>query len=303
MKSDNNILFSIVIPAYNYGHVLVRAVKSAFMQEGDDYEVIVIDDGSTDTTPAVVEELALQYPYRFRSIRQQNQGPAATRNRGIAEALGDYLIFLDADDCLLPDALEKFRQFLDAKGHFAMIFAGHRSIHTDGRIKVHPAKSIGNDRMKNFLGYIRKDFGISNGATIMAREVFSKIRYPEHLRNSEDIPVFAQILACYNCSSFPEPVLDVFKHDDSLRNNIALILRTGTQVVDILFDPEILPPDFMGFRDEMYARQCLSLFRSLYLGGEYVAARDHFHRAARVSPGVVWQWSYLSKYLRSYLKG
>ncbi|WP_306533204.1 glycosyltransferase family 2 protein [Geobacter sp.] len=302
MKS-NDILFSIIIPAYNYGHMLARAVESALSQEGDDYEVIVIDDGSTDDTPAVVEMLVERFPQRLRTIRQQNQGPAAVRNRGVAESLGEYLIFLDADDRLLPDALTKFRNFLVNSGQFGMVFAGHRSIHPDGRIKVHRAKSIGNDRMKNFLGYIRKDFGISNGATIMAREVLSKIRYPEHLRNSEDIPVFAQVLACCNCTSFPDPVVDIFKHDDSLRNNISLIMKTGAQVVDCLFDPKVLPTNFMKFRDEMYARQCLSLFRSLYLVGQYATARSHFHQAARVSPGVIWQWSFVSKYLRSYFRG
>ncbi len=302
MKTDT-ILFSIVIPAYNYGHVLARAVESALLQEGDDYEVIVIDDGSTDDTPAVVAKLVERFPQRFRTIRQHNQGAAAARNRGVSEGRGEYLLFLDADDRLLPDALKMFRHFLSSNGQCGMVIAGHRSIHPDGRIKVHPAKVIGNDRLKNFLGYVRKEFGISNGATIMARDVFSKIRYPEHLRNSEDISVFAQILACYPCGSFPDPVLDIFKHDDSLRNNISLIMKTGTQVVDILFDPEVIPPDFMELRDEVYARQCLSLFRSLYLAGEYAAARDRFHQAARVSPGVVWQWSFVSKYLRSYLKG
>lgn len=301
MNTDT-ILFSIVIPAYNYGHVLARAVESALLQDGDDYEVIVIDDGSTDDTPAVVSMLAVRFPQRLRTIRQHNQGAAAVRNRGVEEARGEYLVFLDADDRLLPDALRKFRHFLADNGQFGMVFAGHRSIHPDGRIKVHPAKAIGNDRLKNFLGYIRKDFGISNGATIMARDVFTKIRYPEQLRNSEDIPVFAQVLACYPCGSFPDPVLDIFKHDDSLRNNTSLIMKTGTQLVDILFDPDVLPSDFMKFRDEMYARQSLSLFRSLYLAGRYAEARSHFHRAVRVSSGVILQWSFLSKYLRSFLK-
>ncbi len=294
--------FSIIIPAYNYGHLLPRAVESALRQEGDDFEVVIIDDGSKDDTPAIGTRFVAEHPGLVRFIRQQNQGLAAVRNRGVEESRGEYLIFLDADDRLLEGALQKFRDYLAENGSKQMVIGGHVSLHPDGRKKVHPAKPLSTSRAENFRRYIRRRFGISNGATIMAREIFELIRYPEHIRNSEDIPVFAQVLALFDCGSFPDPVLEIYKHEDSLRNNIELIMRTGTDIINILFDPQVLPAEYMHLREEMYGRQCLSLFRSLTLAGRQSEARRFYLKGIAARPALVFEWSYLRKFLRSLVK-
>ena len=81
--------FSIVIPAYNYAHVIERALASAVAQEYAPFEVIVINDGSTDDTPAVLAALADRLPGPFRVIDQANAGLAAVRNRGLQESRHD----------------------------------------------------------------------------------------------------------------------------------------------------------------------------------------------------------------------
>jgi hypothetical protein len=297
------MLFSNVIPAYNYAHLLPRAIESALAQPGADYEILVVDDGSTDATPEVVAELQRRHPHRFMYLRQENRGPAAARNLGVRETRGEYLLFLDADDRLLPDALGCFRQFLTGSTRWGMVCAGHRSIHPDGRLRNHPAKELSLDRRQNFCRYIRKEFGISNGATIMARWVFERIQYPQQVRSSEDIPVFAQVLALFDCAALAEPVLEVHKHDDSLRHNLPLILEAGTGIVDILFDPAILPAEFMGFRREFEARQHLSLFRSLYLARRYPQARQEYLEGIRLCPSLLFDLSHLRKFLRTVGRG
>src|SRR3712207_4601210 len=94
-------LVSIVIPCYNQAHFLGEAIESVLAQTYPHFEVVVVDDGSTDNTEAV----AARYP-GVRCIRQENQGLAAARNTGIRRSNGSYLVFLDADDRLLPNALE-----------------------------------------------------------------------------------------------------------------------------------------------------------------------------------------------------
>ncbi|MDX9710684.1 MAG: glycosyltransferase family 2 protein [Trichloromonas sp.] len=296
------MLFSVVIPAYNYASFLPRAIDSVLAQPGGDFEIIVADDGSTDATPAIGTRYRQEYPERVRYLRQENGGPAKARNRGIEEARGDFLIFLDADDRLLPDALARFRPWAQEK-RWGMVCAGHQSRHADGKVRLHSPPPLSEDRLSNFSAYLRREFGISNGATLVARRVFDVIRYPETLRNSEDIPVFAQTLALFDCRSFPEPVLEVFKHDDSLRHNIDLVMQAGAELAEILFDGQLLPPRFLALRGEFEARNALSLFRSLHLAGRYAEARLWFHQAARRSPRLLWKWSYLSKYLRGYFKG
>lgn len=91
---------SIIIPAYNAEAYLQRCLDSIFSQEYRDFEVIVIDDGSTDGTPTLLE----RYPL-VKIIRQENQGMSTARNRGIDEAKGEYILFVDSDDLLTENAL------------------------------------------------------------------------------------------------------------------------------------------------------------------------------------------------------
>lgn len=96
-------LVSCTVPVYNGERFLRDAVNSILAQSHKALEVIIVDDGSTDGTPAVARSFSEQVRY----VRQDNAGPAAARNRGIAEARGRFLAFLDADDLWLPEKLAR----------------------------------------------------------------------------------------------------------------------------------------------------------------------------------------------------
>ncbi|KAA3295386.1 glycosyltransferase family 2 protein [Akkermansia sp. BIOML-A6] len=102
--------FSIVIPAYNVELYLQETLDSVYAQTFDKYEIIVVDDGSTDGTP---EMLARQNDPRLRVIRQQNAGVSAARNTGIAAAQGTFIAFLDGDDIWAPWHLEHACHFFE----------------------------------------------------------------------------------------------------------------------------------------------------------------------------------------------
>ena len=102
---------SVIIPTYNSAEFLGQAIDSVLEQTFLDFEIIIVDDGSTDRTP----EVAAQYSDHITYIRQPNGGNAAARNRGLAEARGRWLCFLDADDLWEPRKLE--RQLLDLLRH------------------------------------------------------------------------------------------------------------------------------------------------------------------------------------------
>lgn len=106
MRTKMIPIISVIIPTYNYGHFVSEAIDSVLAQTYPHHEIIVVDDGSTDNTAEVV----CRYP-ETRYVKQRNQGLAAARNRGIQESRGDYLVFLDADDHLLPN---HFQTCLDA---------------------------------------------------------------------------------------------------------------------------------------------------------------------------------------------
>src|ERR1700742_4118116 len=91
-------LFSVIIPTYNRCAFIGRALDSVLSQEGCDLEVIVVDDGSTDGTP----EMLGRYDRQIQILKQSNKGPGAARNRGLQEASGEYVAFLDSDDLWFP---------------------------------------------------------------------------------------------------------------------------------------------------------------------------------------------------------
>ncbi|WP_141588216.1 glycosyltransferase family A protein [Myxococcus sp. AB056] len=104
--------FSVIIPTYNRARLLEAALASVFAQEERDFEVLVVDDGSTDDT---LETLA-RHGERVRVLSQRNAGPGAARNLGIQAARGTYVAFLDSDDVWFPWTLATYRQVLEAEG-------------------------------------------------------------------------------------------------------------------------------------------------------------------------------------------
>ena len=163
--------FSIVIPAYNYAHFLRRAVTSACTQDGADVEVLVVDDGSTDDTPAVMDKLSAEFGERLTYHRQPNQGPAAARAKGLALARHDWLVFLDADDELLPGALRVFADLIAAHPRSRVAIAGHLARHGERERRVAPGP-VSDSRRANFAAYLDKQLSLSNGACALHRSVF-----------------------------------------------------------------------------------------------------------------------------------
>lgn len=103
---ESNPLVSVIVPAYNAAEHIADCLYSISNQNLEDFEAIIIDDGSTDATASIVEKIAAKDP-RFRIIRQLNRGVSHARNVGIDNARGKYLTFVDADDALRPKALKR----------------------------------------------------------------------------------------------------------------------------------------------------------------------------------------------------
>ncbi len=116
---------SIVIPCYNHGEFLMETLDSVQAQTFGDYEIIIVNDGSTD--PLTIELLHKLDRPKTKVIHTGNQGVSAARNRAIAEALGDYILPLDADDKIAPTYLEKAAAVLDSRPEVGVVF-GERLI-------------------------------------------------------------------------------------------------------------------------------------------------------------------------------
>ena len=98
--------FSIIVPVYNVEKYLKNAIESVLQQAYSNFELILVDDGSTDNCPEIIDEYASK-DNRLISIHQKNSGLSAARNSGLRVARGEYIVFLDSDDMLNVDILKK----------------------------------------------------------------------------------------------------------------------------------------------------------------------------------------------------
>lgn len=113
---------SIIIPCYNYGRFLMETLDSVWQQTFRDYEVIIVDDGSTDTyTREVLADIEKKFP-DVRIIRQENGGPAAARNMGVRQSRGDYFLPLDADDLIHPETLAICLRAIESDESIGMVY-------------------------------------------------------------------------------------------------------------------------------------------------------------------------------------
>lgn len=111
-------IISVLIPTYNRKDIVLEAIRSALKQEPNNFEIIVIDDGSTDGTAEYLQGLNLS----IKIITQKNMGVAAARNRGIREARGEYIAFLDSDDLWLPHKLQQQLAFFTIHPETVIVF-------------------------------------------------------------------------------------------------------------------------------------------------------------------------------------
>ena len=106
------MLFSVIVPVYNTERYVFECLDSVLGQTFQDFELVVVNDGSTDGSPAICQRFATEHPDKVRYVSQSNCGLLATRCRGVREASGDYVVTLDSDDALRIDALERIAESL-----------------------------------------------------------------------------------------------------------------------------------------------------------------------------------------------
>ena len=173
--------FTVVIPVYNRARELERALHSVLTQTCQDFEVVVVDDGSSDNPQATVD--ALHDP-RVRLVRQENKGGAAARNRGFDEARGQFVALLDSDDRFLPQHLENMRELLDGAQHTV----GYAKMIVDrgnGVTMVKPPRAIRPN--EDMATYLLCDRGFVPTITIaVERATAKRVRYSEGWRIAED---------------------------------------------------------------------------------------------------------------------
>ena len=218
-------LVSVVIPCFNQAHFLPSAIESVLGQTYPDVEVVVVDDGSTDNTGAVVR----RHP-SARYVRQENRGLAEARNTGIRESLGDQIVFLDADDLLSPDALALGRTALEEHPEAAFVFGYSSFLMDDGSETPPPfAPVLEGDPYRALLASCPI---ISPAAAMFRRAAFGAVGVFDPTKTpSEDYDLYCRIARVYPIHGHGAVVSSYRQHGSSMSTNHARMLRGTLGVV------------------------------------------------------------------------
>ena len=209
-KEDAPVVVSVVIPTYNRAHLLVRALESVLRQTAPPGEMIVVDDGSNDSTAEIVREKFPEVIY----VNQANRGVSAARNTGIRISRGEWIAFLDSDDTWLPDKL--FDQ------NHALMQSGLLVCHTD-ETWVRDGRHVNQmNKHARHAGWIYKNClplcAISPSSVMLNRRVFNEVGlFDESLPACEDYDMWLRVCARFEVSLVGKPlVIRYGGHTDQL---------------------------------------------------------------------------------------
>lgn len=269
---------SYIIPLYNCEKYIATCLDSVLNQglTSDEYEVVVVNDGSTDKGAEIVERYCQKHT-NFRLINKENGGVSSARNRGIDEARGEYVYFMDADDYLLPEGMKILRdEYLERYGHVDMVgfwchtVDKHYNMREWERIRPHKLLFQG-----TFLEYGNQyGIGWSVYSQIISRKMLleQQVRFLPYVQ-SEDV-VFMMSLFCSTDATIMATTLDIYRYcvreNSALnRNDREFVERTFNGFVELagkvremehqsLYRKEIFENEIKTFQRKAFIRLCSS---------------------------------------------
>lgn len=211
-----NDLVSIIMPSYNTANYIEASIESVRHQTYENWELIIVDDGSTDNTDEVVCPFLIDRRIHYLK-NEQNSGAAISRNRALREAKGKWIAFLDSDDLWLPEKLEKQIQFME-QNHYAFTCTDYMiQLNGEWLPYIYTGPMVVN-RRKMY------DYCYFSTITVMYdREKIGLIQI-ENLRKNNDYAMWLQAIEKSNCYRLPECMSFYMKHDGSVSSGSKLKL-------------------------------------------------------------------------------
>ena len=263
-------LVSVIIPSYNCAQFLPQAIESVLNQTFLDYEIIVVDDGSTDGTSSIAQDFNDIVHY----VRQENRGNAAARNTGIAHARGQWLYFLDADDLWEPRKLEL--QLLDILEHPGMkiSFTRAHKFFESGDFEPMPDDPAEAELWDRLVFY--QPFGSSHSGLLVHASCFQEVGgFDEELRLSVDWDLFIRLAERFRIRVFPQFLVYHRQHASNTTGNAELRLN---MYLACLRKHRRLFCLKRGMRRQWHESYGARLFRF----GRYLLKRGRYYESARL---------------------
>ncbi len=275
-------IVSVIIPAYNQGHYLREAIQSVLNQTYHDFDILVVDDGSTDNTSEIAH--TFDDP-RISYLYQDNRGLSGARNTGIRYSSGKYLTFLDSDDLFLPDKLNLLTDELE--NHPEIGFVAGQAIpidesgHRTGRIFD---TALPENPVKLLLGN-----PLHVGSVMLKRSWQEQVGFfDENLRSYEDWDMWLRLgLAGCKMGWVAQPVSLYRFHSHQMTRIGSQMTQASFIVLDKLFDKDNLPSKWLALHDQAYSNAHLRAAAQAYKADKFVEAKEHLTCAVELNPQLI----------------
>jgi len=265
---SENTRVSVIIPTYNGAHLLDRAIQSVLNQTYQDFEIIVVDDASTDNTEGLVKSFddgRIQY-----NRHEVTKGAAAARNTGIKIARGDYIAFQDSDDEWLPEKLEKqIKVFVDASSNVGVVYTGFWRIKNNKKVYI-PFSRITQKEGNIHRSLLETNF-IGTPAAMVKTECLSRLgTFDERLPRLQDWELWIRISKYYCFKCIDEPLVISYYQPGSISSDRNALIRAHKLILethfgDIKKEKRILARHFANIGDLLCAERELKQGRSYIL--------------------------------------
>ncbi|WP_437202471.1 glycosyltransferase family 2 protein [Planctomicrobium sp. SH664] len=274
---------SVVIPAYNAEKTLARTLDSVLAQTLPPVEILVVDDGSRDQTPALVES----YAPRVRLIRQANAGPSAARNHGIREAQGDWIALLDSDDAWLPGKLERQAQELGPDVALVHCYSLDEEHRFEGTLNF--------DRLW-------KHNHVGTSTVLMNKQLFTEVGGFVEDRlfiGAEDYNLWLRMAATGQRIVTVHEELSIYTPaENSLSQQVARVIKAELLNADVIGKELQLPQSQI---DEKKADLYEEYARALFWIRDLPLARQYYREVLKLRPSATSLLHWLATYLPSSL--
>lgn len=282
---------SVIIPTYNRAYLIGKAIKSVLNQSYQDFELIVIDDASTDSTEDKIKEYQKKNN-RIKYIKHmKNKGSSAARNTGIKAAKGDYIAFQDSDDEWLPGKLEKqMNKFETAPLEIGVIYSGFWRIQGDKKDYI-PSNKI-TEREGDIHTELLKENFITTQSIVVRRECFGKAgMFDENLPRLQDWELVLRLSKYYRFLFIDEPLVISYYSNESISADKEAYIIALELILKKHFE------DFNQFK-HILSKHYYILGKTIYSEGDLVKSRRYFFSAIEKYPLNI---DYLIGYLKSFL--
>ena len=270
-------LVSVVMSTYNRAHIVAIAVQSVLAQSLRDFELIVVDDGSTDNTCEVISGLKDE---RICYVYQPNAGLAAGRNAGIAQAKGKYVAFIDDDDFLTPDSLAQRVEFLQNNPHVGWVSGGHALVNETGGLLGYSRPWLNNLDLtpKMWLYWCPT----CPSAVMVQRDWLNQVDgFDSQQGLQEDWDLWLR-LAFAGCPMawIPQVVCHYQVHTANMTRSSEAIHATNglLRVLEKLYSQDNLQTEILALRDSAYAHSYLKLASAAFASHDIGTAMHDIER-------------------------